>query len=135
MSMSNFIYLSVILHDLDALGILLEINDLTQWHKTLAFSQIITEKMKMKKKSVCLHDLDDKKLKNTRPVRKERSLQIGKNLPPLSKISKLLGLTLFFNAMANYYNTRSASKKSIIIHLSRWIGYLWRFWIYLKKLH
>ena len=33
---------------------------------------IITEKMKMKKKSVCLHDLDDKKLKNTRPVRKER---------------------------------------------------------------
>ena len=58
------------------------------------------------KKSVCLHDLDDKKLKNTRPVRKERSLQIGKNLPPLSKISKLLGLTLCFNTMANYYNSQ-----------------------------
>ena len=44
----HFLFTSqyVILHDLDALGILLEINDLTQWHKTLAFSQIITEKMK-----------------------------------------------------------------------------------------
>ena len=30
------------------------------------------ENINEKKKSVCLHDLDDKKLKNTRPVRKEK---------------------------------------------------------------